>query len=95
MFQGHGRGEDYEDDSLDVFQYFTASCYSGYNDGEKVSYMMNEDSIDVVISCIIDYKRYSLSSSSINWNFYIDLFDTILWHFQIPIIEYNFAFQLS
>ena len=27
---------DYKDDSVDLVQYFTASCYSGFGDDEKV-----------------------------------------------------------
>lgn len=27
---------DYQDNSLDLLQYFTVSCYSGYGDDEKV-----------------------------------------------------------
>jgi DnaJ family protein A protein 5 len=33
---GLGHGEHYEDNSLDVFQYFNTNCFSGYNDEEKV-----------------------------------------------------------
>ncbi len=33
---GLGRGGDYQDDSLDVYQYFNSSCYSGFGDDEKV-----------------------------------------------------------
>lgn len=28
--------EAYKDDSLNVYQYFNASCFKGYNDEEKV-----------------------------------------------------------
>lgn len=33
-----GAGSDYKDDSLDVFQYFTTSCFKGYGDDEKGFY---------------------------------------------------------
>ena len=33
-----GAGSDYKDDSLDVFQYFTTSCFQGYGDDEKGFY---------------------------------------------------------
>ncbi|PSN52406.1 DnaJ subfamily C member 21 [Blattella germanica] len=33
-----GAGSDYKDDSLDVFQYFTPSCFRGYGDDEKGFY---------------------------------------------------------
>ncbi|XP_070194887.1 dnaJ homolog subfamily C member 21-like isoform X2 [Littorina saxatilis] len=35
---GQGKGDKYEDNSLDVFQYFTTSCYSGYGDDDKGFY---------------------------------------------------------
>ncbi|XP_046593893.1 dnaJ homolog subfamily C member 21-like [Neodiprion lecontei] len=33
-----GIGGNYKDDSIDLFQYFTTSCYEGYGDGEKEFY---------------------------------------------------------
>lgn len=33
-----GAGSDYKDDSLDVFQYFTPSCFKGYGDDDKGFY---------------------------------------------------------
>ncbi|XP_014231055.2 dnaJ homolog subfamily C member 21 isoform X1 [Trichogramma pretiosum] len=33
-----GIGEDYQDDSLDVFPYFSSSCFKGYGDDEKGFY---------------------------------------------------------
>uniref|UniRef100_A0A0K8SV21 DnaJ homolog subfamily C member 21 n=1 Tax=Lygus hesperus TaxID=30085 RepID=A0A0K8SV21_LYGHE len=33
-----GFGSDYKDDSLNVYQYFTSSCYKGYSDDEKGFY---------------------------------------------------------
>jgi len=33
---GLGHGDEYEDKSLDVYQYFNSSCYSGFGDDEKV-----------------------------------------------------------
>ncbi|KAK2149764.1 hypothetical protein LSH36_437g02101 [Paralvinella palmiformis] len=35
---GLGRGDDYEDNSLDVYQYFNTGCFSGYGDDEKGFY---------------------------------------------------------
>lgn len=32
-----GLDEHYEDNSLNLFAYFSSSCYSGYGDDEKVS----------------------------------------------------------
>lgn len=31
-----GLSGDYEDDSIDLLQYFTVTCYSGFGDDEKV-----------------------------------------------------------
>lgn len=31
-----GLSGDYEDDSIDLLQFFTVTCYSGYSDDEKV-----------------------------------------------------------
>ncbi|XP_046670425.1 dnaJ homolog subfamily C member 21 [Homalodisca vitripennis] len=33
-----GLGSNYDDSALDVFQYFTSSCFAGYNDDEKGFY---------------------------------------------------------
>ncbi|XP_062575627.1 dnaJ homolog subfamily C member 21-like [Saccostrea cucullata] len=35
---GMGQGDKYEDNSLDVFQYFNSSCYSGFSDDDKGFY---------------------------------------------------------
>lgn len=32
-----GVSGDYRDDSIDLLQYFTVTCYSGYRDDEQVS----------------------------------------------------------
>lgn len=32
-----GVGGDYRDDSIDLLQYFTVTCYSGYGDDEQVN----------------------------------------------------------
>ncbi|KAJ8306389.1 hypothetical protein KUTeg_016934 [Tegillarca granosa] len=39
---GMGRGGDYQDDSIDVFQYFNSSCYTGYGDDENGFYAVYE-----------------------------------------------------
>lgn len=31
-----GLSGDYEDDSIDLLQYFTVTCYSGFGDDDKV-----------------------------------------------------------
>ncbi|XP_040075906.1 dnaJ homolog subfamily C member 21 [Ixodes scapularis] len=38
-----GLGDDYRDDSLDVYSYFNSSCFSGYNDDEKGFYTVYGD----------------------------------------------------
>lgn len=35
---GHGHGEDYNDDSLDVFKYFHSSCFKGFGDDTEGFY---------------------------------------------------------
>ena len=35
---GLGHGDEFKDDSLDVYQYFNSSCYSGFDDSEEVRY---------------------------------------------------------
>lgn len=34
---GLGRGDDYEDNSLDLYKFFNASCFTGYGDDDCVS----------------------------------------------------------
>ena len=36
-FTGLGLGSDYQDDSLNVYQYFNTACFTGYGDDENVS----------------------------------------------------------
>lgn len=45
---GLGHGEHYEDNSLDVFQYFNANCFSGYNDEEKGFYAVYREVFRVI-----------------------------------------------
>lgn len=33
-----GRGDEYQDNSIDIYAYFNTSCYSGYYDDDQVSY---------------------------------------------------------
>ncbi|XP_060083248.1 dnaJ homolog subfamily C member 21-like [Ylistrum balloti] len=40
---GLGHGDDYEDDSMDVFQYFNSSCYTGFGDDESGFYSVYQD----------------------------------------------------
>ncbi|CAG2194174.1 DNAJA5 [Mytilus edulis] len=45
---GLGHGDKYEDESLDVFQYFNANCFSGYNDDEKGFYAVYTEVFRVI-----------------------------------------------
>lgn len=45
---GLGHGDKYEDESLDVFQYFNANCFSGYTDGEKGFYAVYTEVFRVI-----------------------------------------------
>jgi hypothetical protein len=29
-------GDDYQDDTINIYPFFTSSCYQGYNDSENV-----------------------------------------------------------
>ena len=31
-------GDDYQDDTINIFPFFTSSCYQGYNDSENVRF---------------------------------------------------------
>lgn len=50
-----GLSGDYEDDSIDLLQYFTVTCYSGYGDDDKVSvherYMKDNSLYNRTIAC--------------------------------------------
>lgn len=41
MVSGLGGGDKYDDESLDLFQYFNSTCYSGFGDDDKVSIVPN------------------------------------------------------
>lgn len=50
------RGSDeYSDDSLDVFQYFTASCYRGFDDGAGGFYAVYKDVFEKLAAEDIDF----------------------------------------
>lgn len=44
-----GSNSEFQDNSLDVFQYFTASCYKGYGDDEKGFYTIYRNVFDQII----------------------------------------------
>jgi DnaJ homolog subfamily A member 5 len=50
-----GGHTNYEDDSLDVFQYFTVSCYRGYDDEKDSFYAVYAEVFDKIASEDIEY----------------------------------------
>ncbi|XP_070780829.1 dnaJ homolog subfamily C member 21 isoform X2 [Enoplosus armatus] len=44
-----GLSGDYEDDSIDLLQYFTVTCYSGYGDDEKGFYTVYRDLFESIV----------------------------------------------
>uniref|UniRef100_A0A672YY67 DnaJ homolog subfamily C member 21 n=1 Tax=Sphaeramia orbicularis TaxID=375764 RepID=A0A672YY67_9TELE len=44
-----GLSGDYEDDSIDLLQYFTVTCYSGYGDDEKGFYMVYRNLFESIV----------------------------------------------
>ncbi|KAL8572511.1 hypothetical protein ACOMHN_019550 [Nucella lapillus] len=51
---GQGKGDKYEDNSLNLFQYFTSSCYSGFEDDEKGFYAVYREVFKTV--SVEDYE---------------------------------------
>ncbi|XP_047365186.1 dnaJ homolog subfamily C member 21 isoform X1 [Vespa velutina] len=45
-----GMREDYKDDSIDLFQYFSTSCFQGYNDDEKGFYTVYRTAFEKLTS---------------------------------------------
>ncbi|XP_046422641.1 dnaJ homolog subfamily C member 21-like [Neodiprion fabricii] len=45
-----GIGENYKDDSIDLFQYFTTSCYKGYGDDKKEFYTVYREVFEQLIA---------------------------------------------
>lgn len=52
-------GGDYQDDTINIYPYFTSSCYQGYNDSENVSNHHNFSFLN------IDFPGFLYSLSSI------------------------------
>ena len=44
------RGENLNEDGLDVFQYFTSSCYSGFGDDDKGFYAVYREVFNTLAS---------------------------------------------
>lgn len=51
----HGSGSDYEDNSLNVYQYFTASCYSGFTDDDEGFYTVFRNVFEQLASEEVEY----------------------------------------
>ncbi len=64
-----GLDEHYQDRSLNLFPYFSSSCYMGFHDDEKVNYNRDDDRLlcrDFIAS-IDTCSRPSLMKTSISW----------------------------
>lgn len=51
----HGSGSDYEDNSLNVYQYFTATCYSGFADDDEGFYTVFRNVFEQLASEEVEY----------------------------------------
>ncbi|CAB3368296.1 Hypothetical predicted protein [Cloeon dipterum] len=58
-----GLGGDYEDDSFDVFPYFTSSCYKGFGDDDKGFYAVYREVFNKIAAEEIDIYREEESDS--------------------------------
>uniref|UniRef100_H3A7U7 DnaJ homolog subfamily C member 21 n=1 Tax=Latimeria chalumnae TaxID=7897 RepID=H3A7U7_LATCH len=54
LLKGGVTGE-YQDDSVDLLQYFTVSCYSGYGDDEKGFYTVYRNVFDLIVKEEMEY----------------------------------------
>jgi len=52
-----GSHTDFEDNSLDVFQYFTASCYKGFGDAPGQFYYVYSEVFEKLASEEIEYMK--------------------------------------
>lgn len=59
-----GLSGDYEDDSIDLLQYFTVTCYSGYGDDEKVQFVPESGCFVHTRSCIKTLKSIYVDETS-------------------------------
>ena len=53
---GLGHGGDYKDDCLNVYEFFNAACFSGYNDGEKGFYTVYKEVFNKIAAEDSEYK---------------------------------------
>ncbi|XP_044029546.1 dnaJ homolog subfamily C member 21 isoform X1 [Siniperca chuatsi] len=52
-----GLSGDYEDDSIDLLQYFTVTCYSGYGDDEKGFYTVYRNLFESIVKEEMEHGR--------------------------------------
>ncbi|XP_013864773.1 dnaJ homolog subfamily C member 21 [Austrofundulus limnaeus] len=52
-----GLSGDYEDDSVDLLQYFTVTCYSGYGDDEKGFYTVYRNLFESIVKEEMEHRR--------------------------------------
>ncbi|XP_034048650.1 dnaJ homolog subfamily C member 21 [Thalassophryne amazonica] len=52
-----GLSGDYEDDSIDLLQYFTVTCYSGYGDDEKGFYTVYRNLFETIVKEEMEHCR--------------------------------------
>ncbi|KAG7241103.1 hypothetical protein INR49_025846 [Caranx melampygus] len=52
-----GLSGDYEDDSIDLLQYFTVTCYSGYGDDEKGFYTIYRNLFESIVKEEMEHGR--------------------------------------
>uniref|UniRef100_A0A8C7YRU9 DnaJ homolog subfamily C member 21 n=1 Tax=Oryzias sinensis TaxID=183150 RepID=A0A8C7YRU9_9TELE len=52
-----GLSGDYEDDSIDLLQYFTVTCYSGYGDDEKGFYTVYRNLFESIVKEELEHRR--------------------------------------
>ncbi|XP_075311813.1 dnaJ homolog subfamily C member 21 isoform X3 [Odontesthes bonariensis] len=52
-----GLSGDYEDDSIDLLQYFTVTCYSGYGDDDKGFYTVYRNLFESIVKEEMEHRR--------------------------------------
>ncbi|KAG7477088.1 hypothetical protein MATL_G00090480 [Megalops atlanticus] len=52
-----GVGGEYEDDSIDLLQYFTVTCYSGYGDDEKGFYTVYRNLFESIVKEEMEHSK--------------------------------------
>ncbi|XP_011310228.1 dnaJ homolog subfamily C member 21 [Fopius arisanus] len=60
-----GIGENYKDESIDLFQYFSPSCFKGYNDDEKGFYMVYRHVFETLAAEDAEFARDGESDNEV------------------------------